>query len=509
MKRIIFLLTIIISLYSCESLDVENMNEPDKEKVNSNPRDLKRLAEGAFNSYWQVAHNTNLYVTSLVAADQFTASWHNFNWSYVSKEPRIPWDNTITANDAFVTQSFYYNMYGVLSNYVNPVIELVNKGAKLGTNGQDNPAILSVCYMLQGMILGQLALSFDQAMIVKEDMDLSTVKFSKYDQVMASAIESLEKSIDLCNSNWFDVSADVTSGYHLNNTKIKQICHSYIARFMVCNSRTKLENNNVDWAKVLEHAQLGLDADFYMVGDATASNGGRWFDQNFYYLTNKLNPYYPYAFVDCRLLHMMDPDYPDRFPVNTEGKLPQIHSGLREGEASSIDKRLKTDFTYYPACLFYAERGYYNYSYYQYSRYPYVSTTGRGLLYDFRKYENDLYIAEANVMLNRTSKAISILNDVGNPRTNGERGALEPLPDNTSKDKVLDAIFYEREIELLGQGFMVGFCDMRRRDMLQYGTLLHYPIPGKELETLQMKYYTYGGVENADGVNTSNGGWFK
>ncbi len=56
---------------------------------------------------------------------------------------------------------------------------------------------------------------------------------------------------------------------------------------------------------------------------------------------------------------------------------------------------------------------------------------------------------------------------------------------------------------------MVGFCDMRRRDMLQYGTYLHYPVPGKELETLQLPNYTFGGAGNADGVNTSNGGWFK
>jgi hypothetical protein len=49
---------------------------------------------------------------------------------------------------------------------------------------------------------------------------------------------------------------------------------------------------------------------------------------------------------------------------------------------------------------------------------------------------------------------------------------------------------------------------MRRRIMLQKGTILHYPVPGKELETLGLENYTYGGESNADGINTSNGKWF-
>jgi len=54
---------------------------------------------------------------------------------------------------------------------------------------------------------------------------------------------------------------------------------------------------------------------------------------------------------------------------------------------------------------------------------------------------------------------------------------------------------------------MVGFCDMRRQDLLQRGTPFHFPIPGKELETLGMEYYTYGGQAGADGKDASTGGW--
>jgi len=117
----------------------------------------------------------------------------------------------------------------------------------------------------------------------------------------------------------------------------------------------------------------------------------------------------------------MDPEYPDRFPINTNGIPPQVHANLRPGEASSDDQRLVKDFVYRDANGFISNRGYYHFSNYQYKRYPYIRDNGVGLLYDFRKYENDLYMAEAYIMLNQADKAKEILNDPNNPRIDSDR----------------------------------------------------------------------------------------
>jgi len=122
-------------------------------------------------------------------------------------------------------------MYGTLSNSVNPVIDLIIKGAKLGNEGKDNASILALCYYLQGAILGQLGLCFDQAMIMKENTDPATVQFSPYTDVMNAAIESLEKSIHICDSVSFQLNANVVNGYILNSERLKRLSHSYIARF--------------------------------------------------------------------------------------------------------------------------------------------------------------------------------------------------------------------------------------------------------------------------------------
>jgi hypothetical protein len=120
-------------------------------------------------------------------------------------------------------------------------------------------------------------------------------------------------------------------------------------------------------------------------------------------------------------------------------------------------------------------------------------------------YENSLFKAEAMARLGNIDGALAIINN--GPRTDPDRGNL---PDATAAnlDDFLKILFYERDIELIQTGFGIAFFDMRRRDMLQKGTMLHFPVPGRELMALQLSIYTFGGITNADGVNTSNGGWF-
>ena len=150
------------------------------------------------------------------------------------------------------------------------------------------------------------------------------------------------------------------------------------------------------------------------------------------------------------------------------------------------------------------ERGYYHYGDYEYVRYPLSITTDKGESPTFLVTENDLIRAEALANLGDIAGAVQIIN-AGSRVT---RGGLDPLAESISKEELLDALFYERDIELIQTGFGIAFFDMRRRDMLQYGTLLQFPVPGKELMILEVPNYTFGGESNADGINTSNGGWF-
>lgn len=48
---------------------------------------------------------------------------------------------------------------------------------------------------------------------------------------------------------------------------------------------------------------------------------------------------------------------------------------------------------------------------------------------------------------------------------------------------------------------------MRKKNLLQQETLLHFPVPGSALESIPADYYTYGGNEGVAGQDYSTGGW--
>ncbi|VBB47220.1 conserved hypothetical protein [uncultured Paludibacter sp.] len=498
--KLIILICIGFTLSACEDLNVVNTNEPDTASVLASPEDVRTLLEGSYLSYWQTQRQVNIHISSLVAADQFTCSWGNFYMRYISNEPRNPWDNTVSAPNDQVSENFWNGSYAALSQ-VNDAVKLIKSGIQIGTNGKDNNSLLSFGYFMQGLIMGNIGMAFDKGYVVTENTDLSTLAFQPYQTVVDSAVVALEKAISIAsNADDFELSSGTINGVVVNKQLILALSHSYIARFLALTPRNAAQNSAVDWQKVLDNAKEGITSDFGPTGNGSPYANATWYDENFIYLVQP-----GWARIDNRIINLMDPAYPKKYW--SDGIAQVVHSGLNPGEAQSSDARLLSDYEFLASVDFRPDRGYYHFSNYRYKRFDDDMYLGYGKLYEFRLYENELYKAEAYTMLQQNSKALDILNNAGLPRKS--RGQLTDLSASSTKEQILAAIFYERDIELTSQAFMIGFYDMRRRDMLQKGQFLHYPVPGKELESIGMENYTFGGVSNADGINTSNGGWFN
>ena len=110
--------------------------------------------------------------------------------------------------------------------------------------------------------------------------------------------------------------------------------------------------------------------------------------------------------------------------------------------------------------------------------------------------ENDLLIAEALLRTNGSAATAATLIN----KTRVDRGNLTELTGAEGTDALLNAIFYERDIELMNTGGGLPLYDHRRIDDLQAGTLRHLPVPAKELEVLQLPLYTFGGTGPNDKV---------
>jgi hypothetical protein len=358
---------------------------------------------------------------------------------------------------------------------------------KFGYNGKDTKLVKAYSHFIQGITLGYLGLVYNQAMIVTENVDPNEATFKPYTEVLDSAIACLEKSITIIDKSNFKVPEEWINGYKYDEDELAELARSFIVRFMVYGSRNKDQNNSIDWNKVLNYSNDGIKISMTPYMDNT-----KWTCWYRHYTTSRDG----WARIDSRIINLMDPNYPSKFP----------ESGQNPPAASSSDSRLSSDFTFASSNNMKPERGYVHYSNYEFSRYSYTTADdGVDYIQSFPLTENELFKAEAHAMLGQLSDAINIIN--GGTRTT--RGNLSPLSSNASKEEVLKAIFYERDIELIQTGFGTAFFDMRRRDYLQEGTLLHFPVPARELLILSEPLYSFGGVSNADGVNTSNGGWDK
>ena len=470
----------------CQKLDVSNLNEPDAAKVLASSEDLLALGGGIINAWFQETQEYDgLGMALWVGSDHGTCSWGNSAMRDFSNEPRNSWNNDAAYSYANTSRSYYGAMNATLYSSNQVLIQIVNNGAEL-TTASETAMLTAVARLGQGLGMGYLGLVYDKAFIVDEttDLEAGALPAATYAELTAAALVHLDEAIAICNANTFTVPSAWVPGMTFTNVELGKLASSMAARLLVYSSRNATENTATDWNRVKTYATNGVDFDFSPLAD----------DVSWYSLYQTYTVYGGWGQVDMRVINMMDPNMPAYFPTSMSfDDLPN------QGVATSDDARLVSDFEYLSSCPFRPERGSYHFSSYRYARLDQYITTWTEPMPEMRKAENDLFLAEAKLMTGDAAGAAAIIN----AGTRVTRGGLAPV----DAAGVADAIVYERTIELYLTGFGIPFFDMRRADQLQLGTPLHFPIPKAQLDVMEMEAYTFGGEANADGVNTSNGGW--
>ncbi len=492
--KILFIFLAVGFLSGCNKLDVENINNPDRDHVLSSPEGLKALAGSLFNQWFRTEqHNLNSPGPSMwVMADWGTVTFANYGCVDLSKEPREFYNNTPSYRYHRNIRNYWRNMYSVLSS-ANDVLTGLNKGIEIGNNGEETPMVKGMAYMMQGLANGYIGLVFDKGYPSDETTDLEHLEASSYIQSIQMAISQLEKAIQIFDNNQFTLPQEwMTRPF--TNEDLSKIAHSYIARLMVYSARNQAQTDTIDWQAVLDHTQAGITEDFAIDGDGNGSDR-KWMSWLKYYMARP-----SWGKVDMRVIHMLDPNQPANWPVAGLSALPN------DGIMNSPDHRADTDFAY-NSNNNRPERGMYRWSTYRYTRFDdYIQAHFFAPVVLMRKCENDLLKAEALTHLNRFADAAAIIN----AGTRVTRGQLPPVNSSNGND-VITAIFYERTMELPLTGMGIEYFDMRRRDLLQDGSLLHFPVPAQQLEILQEPFYTFGGINPQYGVpgeDVAINGWY-
>ncbi len=482
---------ILLLVSSCGSLDVDSPL-PGPGDVLQTPEDLLDASAKLYKGWFNTAHATAGPALALAtAADQLTTTDGMAAAKDLAVEPRQPFNNDPGYSFMHITEDFWANSYQIVL-LANDILRAMEDKPTVMYEGKDIKPMLSAwAYFIRGIGYGYLGLLFDKANLVDVHTPLPVEKFTDYHGVVTFALSSLDTAIAISDKNTFEIPDNFIRGVTLDAQCLSRLASSYAARILVSYPRNDADMQYVPWQEVLDHATAGITEDLSPVTD-----NENWKDK-----ARQLAISPEWGGADLRILHLLDPAYPARWPAdNSSWDTPD---GQQPDSAflQSPDARAVTDLAWSPP----KETGtpYYLNTLYRISRYDDWAVDASGPVPAFTVAENDLLRAEALVHLGRTEEAVTILNN----GTRTTRGQLPPLASGATEKEVLNAIFYERDIELMLTGTGLSFFDMRRRNMLQKGTLLHFPVPGKELQLMGLNIYTFGGVENADGINTSNGGW--
>lgn len=483
--------TLLLGAGCRPSLDVTNPNEPDIPRALASPEDVKNLAVSSLRSWYIGATDYEPWLMFQVTADASTANYGNFGMRFNNLEPRIPYENNSAGGDRGVTESPWNSSYSALGA-ANDAIRAFKGGLTLPEGQAETDKYRRLAQFTQAATLTTLALVFDQAFIVDETSDPSSPPTLKpYTEVSAAAVAKWAAlATDAAGkSDTYDQSSEFPmADAPLTSDRLARWANTMAALTLAYTPRNAAEAAKVDWAKVATFADKGIGTgsagapfDVVVVGDYN----------NWYSGLTELGDGISWTRVDMRLICRMDPSQPCKF----NGTIPP--------QGSSPDARFTTDYGYDAELIGDPGRGIYMQSPYYHARYYDYSSDGNdeiGPAPYLLAAESDLVHAEALIRSGGSlATAASLINI-----TRVGRGNLPPATAADGAATLLADIDYERDVELLSTD---GFTLFQRRhvDGLQPGTVHQLPIPAKELETLGLPIYTFGGIGNEQSLIAAGG----
>ncbi len=482
---------VMLWLSACGNLDVDP-HLPGPGDVLDTPDELMEASATLYRDWFNAAHAVKgPYLMLATAADRLTTTEDLAAARDMALEPRQPFNNDSDYPYMYVTEDFWRTSYQVVL-LANDILRAMEDKEKIYYEQQDvKPMLTAWAYFIRGIGYGYLGLLFDQANIVDVHSPLPVLEFSDYRKVVAFAERSLDTAIVVAGSHSFELPASFLNGVTMDAGGLAALAASYEARLLASWPRNGADMQFVNWQKILQRSQEGVTTGFYPVTDNDI-----WRDEARQYLISPR-----WGGLDLRVIHLLDDRFPAHWPADNSSWETPDGTAPDSSYLRSNDARAVTDIEWLAED--HVGTPYYLNTFYRLKRYDEWAPDASGPVPELTVTENLLLQAEALVHTGRSAEAVALLNN----GTRVSRGHLPPLNSEAAEKEVLDAIFYEREMELTATGLGLSFFDMRRRDLLQKGTPLHLPVPGKELEIMGLPVYTYGGVDNADGLNTSAGGW--
>jgi hypothetical protein len=455
-------------------------------------------------------------------ANNYTASWNNYQMRLYSSLPRVAWQNSLTSTARVEIESFWYGYYAALSS-TNDVVYSIRSGLFKGK--PDSAMVENLAYLLQGLTVGQLALNYDQGFVVDYNSDLSKLPINTRLQMRDWALAKLDTAIAMAATKaytWPDAWTNAAgcgggeprahAPAPCTNVSVGQIASTMAARLLAYFPRGAAETQTAaQWDRVKAYAATGISSttpfDVGFVGDGCVK-----FCDELRLWSNDITT----MRTDTRVANMLDTSQHTPWPDPNGNPRP----GGDPNHAPSADKRLNdgtygttalaasvgtvpadagagTDYAWDAIAIFRPARGQYHQSNIGQIRYDYLgfsapdgSGGGFGFAPVILAAENDLIWAEALIRgsVPDLVTAATLIN-----KTRVTRGGLPAAAAADGVAGLLAKLQYEQDVELAGDG-ATPYYNRRRIDGLLPLTPHQMPIPAKELGVLGLVEYSFGGT---------------
>ncbi|HEX6944451.1 MAG TPA: RagB/SusD family nutrient uptake outer membrane protein [Gemmatimonadaceae bacterium] len=521
----VLLMTFVVGACS-DSLTAKNFNNPDVERVFAQPASIEQTLGTGYQQCRNRDKTADMHAQMATMSFESYSQLGNFNMGLRGALPRSPILNNKSAKQALDAWFATWSRSGRLqANALNKLDQLRKVSAPaLPTNAGDLRA-RAMGFLNIGCNLGFLALSYDSAGIFDHKMASDSVPpLSGYPEVMAAAIANIDSAIAVANTagsdgtGGFPTVAGWFSGTTLSKARFIELAYSWRARLQAGVARTPAERAAVNWASVAADAERGLKQTLEVsVGAATGWNNGVqtttfYQDAGWSQITPMI-----YGFADVsggydtwlstnilqrQKFLIVTPDL--RFPQGTTRAAQQ---------AASPEPATYSGFPYIKNRSGADSPGdAWGESFYEHHRFKYIrNNSNTGTYPEFLKEEVDLLAAEAYIRLGDAAKAAAKINlsrvRAGLPPLAGTsvtetvpggascvpRVPSAPTYTTTSCGSMLEAMKWEKRMELAYNYTGAWFLDSRGWGDLAKDTPLMYPVPVDELDARLKGYYNLGG----------------
>ena len=489
-------LALVIDGAGCMNLDVANPNEPDRDRALATGTDVEALISGTFKTWWDLQQGRGPGPALASFADEISPPQANYGFYDTGVEPRIA-----VVNLADYTWNYFLTDPWFLLNRAMAALRdallSIEAGVRIGPNGADIPRARAFARFMQGLGHAQIAVLYDQGVVIDETVeDVEGVAFRPYAEIMTAARRYFAEARELAANNPFTIPVDWLGPSAYSSADLIRLAHSYEARLTAQVARSPEERAQVNWNEVLNHIEQGVTRDF---GIEITGPGGPWsttlksfsgrdenMDMAFVGRADQSGGWQAYEATPGRQKLPFVVETDDRRignPADTLGVYIQYRRDL------TGDPGRGTMFLSHYAPRYWRE----------------LADLDEGFAPDLTVEEMNYLKAEAYIRTGQTAAGLAIIN-----KNRVEQGGLPPATAQGVQGQtrcvpktvtgacgdLLYTLAYEtrmKPLALLSQGstyyFSRGFAGWLRE-----GTALHLPIPARELMTLQLDVYTFGGI---------------